>query len=271
MRRHLRGYKAFLAFVASALLVVTGSQMVCAQGTLTAELLPQGGVSVMAGGKLLALFSLSAHGPEWKHADQPQATATVREADPGPGEVVEGTLPVPSTDGGAVKFVETVIPRDRGFSADCILGVTQALTLNGLQVSLLLPTDRFAGKTIVVHGPPAGAEAAAEEPVSLTVPGRLDEEKWQLFAGPASKIEIAAGTDDSITIAPRPPEAKKGEVAAPTTFLVQDLRKWDQDMIEVRLYLIMEDKGKQVAVEDKLHAALDLIFARELQWQERPR
>jgi hypothetical protein len=270
MYPYLHGNRALLALVTWSVLIVLGSQVVCAQDALTAKLLPQGGVNIMSGEKPLATLSLNAHGPEWKHVDQAEATATVKEADPGPGKIVEGTLPVPGTDGGAVHFVETIGPTAKGFSADYTLGVTKALALNGLQVSLLLPTSMFAGKTIVVHtrpAAPAGGEAAADETVSVTLPEQLDAEKWQLAASPASKIEIAAGADDAITLVPKVPAPKEGEAPQLPMFVIQDLRKWDQNMVEVRLFLIMDDNGKQVAEEDKMHVALDLTFAHELQWQ----
>jgi len=267
---YLRGKGVVVLLAASSLLIVWGPQVACAQDALTAKLLAQGGVSIMSGEKVLATLSLNVHGPEWQHADQVAATAVVKEADPGPGKVVEGTLPVPGSEGGTVQFVETIRPVAQGFSAGYSLGFTKAMTLNGLQVSLLLPTDTFAGKGIVVHrqpAKPAGGEAAAAETVSVTLPEQLDQEKWQLATTPASKIEIAAGTVNAITLTPKPPEVKEGEAAELPRFVIQDLRKWEQNVFEVRLILIMEDKGKQVSAEEKMKVALDLAFGRELQWQ----
>jgi hypothetical protein len=257
--------------VACFFLIAMGSHVACAQDALTAKLLPQGAINIMSGEKLLATLSLNAHGPEWKHVDQAEATATVRDADEGPAKVVQGTLPVPNTEGGAIRFVETVTPATEGLLAEYVLGATKALTLNGLQVSLLLPTDTFAGKTVIIHTWDAQAgwpgAAPTEKVQEIALPEQLDAEKWQLFTGPASKIEIAAGTDDAITLVPKVPEPEEGEAAQPALFVIQDLRKWDQDTIEVRLFVVMDDKGKQVSAWDKLHVALGLTFARELQWE----
>ena len=256
--------------VALLLLIGFGTQIVCAQDALSAKLLAQGGIKVMAGDKVMATLSLNAHGPAWKHADQPAATAIIKDAETGPAKTVEGSLLVPDTDGGAVQFVETVTPAEKGFTVAYSLGYTKAMTLNGLQVSLLLPADVFAGNAVVLYAPgekPAEGEAAADKATEVPLPEKLDWEKWQLATGQASKIEIAQGTDNAITIAPKLPEPKEGAKVALTRFVVQDLRKWDQNVFEVRLILIMDDKCKQVSAEDKANIELSITFARPLQWQ----
>jgi len=50
-------------------------------------------------------------------------------------------------------------------------------------------------------------------------------------------------------------------------FVIQGLRKWDQDVFEVRLILIMDDKGKQVSAEDTANVELTITFARGLGWE----
>ena len=233
---------------------------------LPAKLLAQGGIRVTTGDKPLATLSLNAHGPAWRNADQTAATALVKDAETGPAKIVEGSLPVPDTDGGAVRFAETLTPAKKGFTVAYGLGYTKAMTLNGLQVSLLLPAEAFAGKAVVLHMPGEGA-VTADKTTEVLLPENLDSEKWQLATGPASKIEIAPGTDNAITIAPKLPTAREGAKADLPRFIVQDLRKWDQAVFEVRMVLIFDEKGKQVSAEDKANTELSITFARPLQWQ----
>jgi hypothetical protein len=255
-----------------------------AQEGLTAKLLAQGGITIMSGGETVAKLSLNAHGPQWSHADQILATAATRNAEEG-GKIVEGFLPVPNTDGGAIRFAETLQPTDDGFAVSYKLSFIQAMTLNGLQVSLLLPAKAFAGQGIALHAPQAeavgeaGDEApAAAAPTLITLPAQMDGENWQLATAPAGKVEIAPGTPRAITLVPKLPETAEGEgdrlqEAAPGAarkapfLVVQDLRKWEQDVFEVRLVLVMSEEGQEMAADEVLEAGLELTFASELSWQ----
>ena len=252
------------ALVALLLLAGLGARIACAQDALSAKLLAQGGIRVMAGDKLLATLSLNAHGLGWKHADQPAATALIRDAEVGPAKTVEGSLPIPDTDGGALRYIETVTPAEKGFTVGYSLNYTKDMTLNGLQVSLLLPAEMFAGQAVVLRLP--GEGGAATRAVTVPLPEKLNGDKWQLADGPAARIQIAAGTDNAITIAPKLSTAREGAKADLPRFIVQDLRKWDQSVFEVRLVLIFDEKGKQVLAEDKANTELSITFARPLQW-----
>ncbi len=268
MGHRLSSYGAQLLLVALACVFVIVPQAALAQETLTARLLPHGAVSISSGDRPLATLSLNAHGPDWKHVDQDAATAEAS----GDRELMRflGTLPVPNTDDGAIRFAETIEPRANGLVADYVLGPTQAMQLNGLHISLLMPAEALVGRTIRVHPPAAKgptAQADAPEKVQgIALPAHLDEKGWQLFTGPASKVEIAPGTDDAITVAPLAFEPTMEGMAEPPIFAVQDLRKWDQDTIEVRLSLVMADKGTWLSAWDKMHAAASISFVRELRW-----
>lgn len=272
MHRCPYGKSAPALLVVLLVLAVLACAAASAQDALTARLLPQGGITIMSGEKLLATLSLNAHGPEWKHADQPAATdVVVKAADPGPGSVVEGSIPVPNTQGGTIRFVETVKPGPQGLTVGYTVGFNQAMTLNGLQVSLILPTDVYAGNTIAIRAPappPAEGEAAAPKTLSVALPEQFEEEKSQLAAAPGSSIEIAAGTPNAITVTPKLSGAKEGEAVLLPRFIVQDLRKWERSVFEVRLVLIMDDQGKPVAADEKMTVALDLAFAGAVQWQQ---
>ena len=256
-----------------ACLLLTETPFVAhAQDALTAKVLPQGEVSVKIGEWLLGTLSLNAHGPGWQYVDQAKSTATVTAVGDEVGVVIKkGTLPVPNTDGGAIRFVETLRPIEKGFRADYVLGATQALSLNGLHVSLLMPMATFTGETVKVHPVPVKAEGGEAAPAApareITVPEQLDQQGWQLYVGPAGKIEISPGTDCAVTVTATVFEPTAQGVAAPPVFAVQDLRRWNQDTLEVRISLINSDTGQLLSAEGKLRVALEVRFAGELQWQ----
>jgi len=247
------------------LAVVWAPRVALAQGTLIARLTPQGAVTVLSGETVVATLSLNAHGPEWTHVEQSEATASAADAQEGGGRVTQGTLPVPNTDEGAIRFWQTITPTPNGLSADYLLGATQPLALNGLHVSLLLPVEALAGKTVVVW--PLEKGVTADKPEELTVPAQLDAKQWQLFSGPASKIVVAPGTDEAITIVPTAFEPNEVGAGEPAFFFVQDLRRWDHDQVEVRLSLVNADNGQWLTAWDKLHIALDVTFARGVSWE----
>jgi hypothetical protein len=269
MPRHVLRSRAVYLLLASPVLVVLGSSSAGAQDTLTAAVSPQGTVTISSGDQPLATLSLNAHGPDWKHVDQSASKATATAADGGRTRLVSGTLPVPDTDGGAIRFAERLEFATDGLSADYLLGPTEGLTLDGLHVSLLLPTQAFAGQPIVLHTPPASgaADGATGEVKRLTLPAKLGDGQWQLFTGPVTQVEIAPGTPQAITLVLAPPDPGEQGLAEPPVLVVQDLRKWDQDVLEVRLSLVNADDGQWLAAWDKLRVALSVTFARELRRQ----
>ena len=232
--------------VAAAVLLI-GATGVRAEETLSAKLDPSGLVRVVAGEVAVevATVDLNAHGPGWKHAPQAGATARVSDLPDQAGKRVVGVLPVPGTDGGALEFTETVKTLPQGFRLEYEVGVNQAMKLNGLQVSILLPVARYAGKELVITRPDD------DEPSVATLPLEQREETPQVWAGAGSKIEVATGTDQAITI----------ELLAAADIVIQDLRKWDQPVFEIRFPAIMEDPGRVVAAEDKFHLNLTVTFA----------
>ena len=222
-----------------------GAPGLWAQEELSAKLDPSGLVRVVAGDVEVATVDLNAHGPEWKHAPQAGATARVTDLPDQAGKRVVGTLPVPGTDGGALEFTETVTALPQGFRLEYEVGVNRAMKLNGLQVSVNLPVARYAGKELVVMRPDN------DEPGIATLPLEKREDTPQVWGGEGSKIEVAKGTDQALTI----------ELRAATDVVIQDLRQWDQPTFEIRFPAIMEDPGREVAAEDKFHLELTVTFA----------
>lgn len=189
------------------------------------------------------MIELNAHGPEWKHAPQASAEAEVGDLPDQAGKRFVGTLPVPNTDGGAVRFTETVKVLPQGLQLEYDLSLTGAMKLNGLQVSILLALAQYAGKELVVTQP-------GGEPQIVGLPQEQQGETFQVWAGEGAKIEVAKGTDDAITI----------QLRAATDLVVQDLRRWEVPTFEIRFPAIMEDQGRDVAAEDKFHLDLTVTF-----------
>ena len=132
----------------------------------------------------------------------------------------------------------------QGLRVEYEVGVTQALKLNGLQVSLYLPVAAYGDKELVITVPD-------QEPQGVPLPAEPRLEAPQLWGGEGSKLELGAGTDQAITI----------ELRAAADLVVQDLRKWEQPNFEVRFPAIMEDPPREIAAADRFHLDLTLTFA----------
>jgi hypothetical protein len=235
--------------LAAALLLGAASGL-CAQQTLSAEaalsakLDPSGLVRVVAGDVELAVIELNAHGPEWQHAPQAGATARVTDLPDQAGKQFVGTLPVPNTEGGALAFTEILGALPQGLRLEYEVGVTKAMRLNGLQVSVLLPVAEYGGKELVITRP-------EDDPQVVTLPQEQRENMAQVWGGDGAKMEAAKGTDQAVTI----------ELQAAADVVVQDLRQWKQPSFEIRFPAIMEDPPREVAAEDRFHLVLTVTFA----------
>jgi len=231
-----------------AVSVATGVLLAAASGswaqeTLAAKLDPSGMVRVTRGDVELAMIELNAHGPEWKHAPQESATAEVSDLPDQAGKQFVGTLPIPNTDGGAIRFTESVKALAQGLQLEYDLGVTAAMRLNGLQFSICLPVARYAGQELVVSQPEG-------EPQIVGLPQEQQAQTFQVWAGEGAKIEVAKGTAEAVTV----------ELRAPTDVVVQDLRQWERPVFEIRFPAIMEDQGRDVTAEDRFHLDLTVTF-----------
>jgi len=229
--------------VAATVLLAAASGL-WAQETLSAKLDASGMVRVTRGDVELAMIELNAHGPEWKHAPQASATAEVSDLPDQAGKRFAGTLPIANTDGGAIRFTESVKPLPQGLQLEYDISMTRAMKLNGLQVSICLPVAQYAGKEVVVAQPEG-------EPQIVGLPQEQQAQRFQVWAGEGAKIEAAKGTDEAVTM----------ELRAATDVVIQDLRQWDRPTYEIRFPAIMEDQGRDVAAEDKFHLDLTVTFA----------
>lgn len=238
----LRTWSVLFGLGSAALLAAQGS--LWAQEALSAKLDPSGMVRVFSGETELAMVELNAHAVGWVNAPQASATAQARDLPAGAGKRFTGTLAIPAADGGAVAYTQTVKALPQGLELEYEVGFTKAMKLSGLQVSINLPTTIFGGKDLVVSNPDA-------DPRTVALPSEQAGDAFQLFFGDGSKVEAAKGT----------PQAVSAELRAAASVVVQDLRRWERQTFEVRFPAIMEDAGRDVTPEDRLHLDLTLTFA----------
>jgi hypothetical protein len=229
------------AVAGTMLLVLLAASGLGAQETLAAKLDQSGMITISRGAVELGMIELNAHGPQWKHAPQATATAAVSDLPDGDGKRFVGTLPVPNTEGGAIKFTETVKTLAQGLHLEYDLAVTKTMKLNGLQFSLCLPVAVYAGKDMVIS-------RLEGEPETLGFPQELPFQGW---GGEAARIEAAKGTDQAIAI----------ELRAATDAMIQDLRTWERPVYEIRFPAISDDQGREVTTDDRFHLDLTVTLA----------
>lgn len=220
-----------------AVLVAVGAW---AQAGPTITLRDTGVIAVTDAQGKLATLELNVHGPEWTYASQNDATAQTQREDDGTSKFI-GQLAVPNTTGGALTFLEEVDPREDGVRASYELSFNQPMTVNGLQISLLLPADRFGGKMLSVQP----AEGALTR---ILLPRVLDPAKWQLGTVKGNKVEMQLEGEDVFALA-----ADKA-----SDFVIHDLRQWDRDEFEIRIQLFIEQNGKIVGTDERHSLTLDL-------------
>lgn len=214
-----------------------------AQGALTVKLDPTGLVHVYSGDAELAMIELNAHGTGWLNAPQSSATAQLSDLPGQAGKRCVGTLPVPNTDA-ALQFSETVRTLPQGLQLEYEVSAAKAVKLNGLQVSVNLPTVRFAGKELAVSQPDGDPQIGA-------FPLLQQDQNTQVWAGPGDRVAVAKGTADAVTV----------QMRAATDVLIQDLRRWEHQIFEIRFPAIMEDGGRDVTPDARFHLDLTIMFA----------
>jgi len=236
----LRSGVVLVGCCVTALLAATPGSW--AQQALSARLDPSGTVRIFTGTVELAMIELNAHGTDWTHASQESATAQASDLPDHAGKRFVGTLPIPTAAGAAIQFTETVKALAQGLQLEYDVGVTAAMKLNGLQLSVNLPVGQYAGKDLTVP-------QVEGDPEVVTLPQEQKENGFQVWNGEGARIEIAKDTADAITV----------ELRAPTDVVVQDLRQWEHDIFEIRFPAIMEGGGRDVAADDRFH--LDLTVS----------
>lgn len=231
-----------IALMALATLVAASASW--AQGTLVAKPDSSGLIHISRGGVELATIELNAHGPGWVHAPQSSATAQVTASEQSDLRFT-GALPIPNTEGGALNYTEDITELPQGLRIEYEVTVAAAMLLNGLQVSVNLPVDVYAGKELMVSSPHAEAKI-------IGLPEEQPEAgRSQLSWNDGSRVEVAAGTEDAIAV----------ELRAATDVVILDLREWEHPLFEVRFPAIMQDPGREMTLDDRFHLDLMVTFA----------
>ena len=233
--------------VATAMLLATATAS-WSQDALNAKLHPSGMVQVSRAGVELATIELNAHGPGWLHAPQKSATAEVSDLPDQAGKRFVGVLAIPDTEGGAIRYTESVKTLSQGLQLEYHLTMTETMRLNGLQVSVNLPVAQYSGKEVLIS-------RLQDDPELVGLPQEQQQGKFQVWSGQGAKIEVAKGTGEAVTL----------ELRAATDVVVQDMRKWDNPVFEIRFPAIMEDPGREVPAGDGFHLDLTVTFAAPVQ------
>lgn len=231
---------------AATAVLLAGASASRAQDALKVKLHASGMVQVSRAGAELAMLELNAHGPGWQHAPQKTATAELSDLPGGAGRKFDGVLPIPNTEGGAIRYTESVKTLSQGFRLEYELTVTNIFRLNGLQFSINLPVARYAGKEVLIS-------RFDEYPDLVGLPE--EQGAFQVWSGQGAKIEAAKDTDDAVTI----------ELRAATDVVLQDMRQWDNPVYEIRFPAIMEGSGREVSAGDKFHLDITVTFAAPVQ------
>ncbi|MBT3289415.1 MAG: hypothetical protein HN380_18875 [Victivallales bacterium] len=239
MSRFARGLSAL------ALAVFLGSTGVSrSQDATTIKLGPSGILEISRGEAAVGMVELSAHGAGWTHAPQKEAKAEASDLPDKAGKQFIGTLAVPKTEGGTIRYIQTVKPLSQGVQIDYDLTMSKDMKVSGLQFSLYLPVEAYAGKEVLIP-------QVRDDPKLVGLPKEQQKGKFQLWSGQGAKIELAKGKPEAVTI----------ELRAATDVVVQDLRQWEQPVFEVRFPAIMQDPGREVKAGERFHLDLTVTFA----------
>ncbi len=239
------------AALAAAALLAAGIPL-RGQDSLTAALDPSGMVRVQRAGEELATIELNAHGPDWQHAPQKTASAQTEALPEGGGWRIRGSLPIPGTEGGAIRYTETLQPLPKGLRVVYDLTMARAMKLNGLQFSVNLPAERYAGKEVLVS-------RLDGEPELVGLPKEHEGNRFQLSYVQGSRVEAAKDTPDALTV----------ELLAATDVVVQDLRQWENPVFEIRCPAIMENEGRGVSEGDTFHLEVTVTFSAPVRFETR--
>jgi hypothetical protein len=216
-----------------------------AQAGLTAKLHASGMIQLYRGSVELAMIELNAHGPQWKHA--PQASATTPQIADLPdktGRRITGTLPVPNTTGGALRYVQTITTLPQGLRLEYDVAPVQTVKLSGLQLSFNLQVPQYAGKDLTISRPDG-------EPQIVSLPANEPDQLFQGWGGEGYRVEAGKGTPEAIAI----------ELIAATDIGIQDLRKWEHPLFEIRFPAVSDDAGRDVTPEDRFHLVVTVTGA----------
>jgi hypothetical protein len=219
---------------------VVAASVACAQEGRSVVLRPSGQLLLKDAEGDFGTLELNLHNSNWKYASQADATAKCEEQ-AGGGRLFTGVIAVPDVAGAALTFLETISAGEDGLHVIYELRPSGPMILNGLQVSLLLPTDRFGGQQLVIKS----AEAAERR---LALPRTLNPAQWQLGTIAGNLVQVGADEATALT----------AKIDKTYGLVLHDLRQWERDEFEIRIPIIQEDQGKMLGTNDRFDVEITL-------------
>jgi hypothetical protein len=186
----------------------------------------KGEIVFLAGTSPFARVVCGAYGPGWRAESQSAAgdlTTTVSTAD---RRSLSGTFDIPET-AASVAFSESVSRAGpRSVHASYQFTLSAPAQPNSLWVSLYLPCDLYAGRTVTA------LDASGERLQGLALPASLGQA--HLFSqNGIAKLSVAAGS----------PVGYEIEFSPAAGVLLQDNREWGSGEFEIRIELLGEHAG----------------------------
>jgi hypothetical protein len=213
----------------------------------------KGEIVFLDGAAPFARIACGAFGPGWTWSSQASArdvTSSVSESDE---RSLSGTFDVPETPA-SVAFSESVSRAGpRSLRAAYQLTLTAAAQPNSLWVSLYLPCDLYAGRTVT------GLDPAREQRVFLKLPPSLGEANL-LSRRDLKKLSISAGSGADFEI----------EFSPAANVLLQDNRQWGGGEFELRIELLGPYLGSTAPAGVQFAQALTVSFDQDVAFQLDP-
>jgi len=232
--------RSFVVALFVVLVSLVLADVVQAQDGRSIVLRRSGQILIKDGEGDFGTLELNLHNSNWKYASQVDATAKCEEK-PGGGKAFTGALMIPDVAGAAMSFLETITPGDDGLRIVYELRPSGPMVLNGMQISLVLPTDRFGGQQLVVKS----AEAADR---TVALPRALNPAQWQLGTIEGNAVQVGADEATGLSM----------KIDKAYGLIIHDLRQWERDEFEVRIPLIQEAEGKMIGANDRWDVEITL-------------
>jgi len=201
-------------------------------------------IEIIRGSNSLATIDLNAHNADWEYASQKDSKDRVSDLPGRAGKQFEGAFEIPDTEGGAIRYTQKVRALSEGLEVEYDLVTSKTMKLNGLQVSISLPTTGYAGKETLIS-------QLGRDPAFVGLPKEYREGRSQLWTGEGAKVELGKGTDVAVTVALR----------AATDVLIQDLRQWQSPFFEVRFPAITDPAGRDLPAGTRFHLDITVTLA----------
>ncbi len=202
-------------------------------------------VTLGMGWEQIGELRLGVHGPGWKYATDDSGSWT-REA-VGPGKrLFAGSVPVPgNAEGADLRARAEFEAADGRLVMRWRFSFPRPVRLNSYQVSLNLPVEQWAGGQVELRGEDGAGVVKLPEAYGETMLGQRR----------AGEVRIVRSGMPELRI----------EVKPPLLVLVQDNREWGSRIYEVRLNLLRDGAGREIAGGTEREVEIALSSAPALQ------